>query len=116
LNVLTNGIFKVNANNTWTMVADLSAFQQAHPVAHPEPDDFEPDGTWFSMVAVRGKLYAVEPNHGELDVVSSDGTIRRIADISATQGTLSLPLSPTTAISMWGISTPFLSWTDLQKF
>lgn len=81
-----NGIFKVNSNGTWTMVADLSAFQKAHPVADPEPDDFEPDGTWYSMVAVRGALYAVEPNHGELDVISTDGTIRRIADISATQG------------------------------
>jgi sugar lactone lactonase YvrE len=37
-------------------------------------------------IAVRGELYAVEPNHGELDAVSTDGTIRRIADISATQG------------------------------
>jgi len=82
----TNGIFKVNSNGTWTMIADLSAYQKAHPVAVPEPDDFEPDGTWYSMVAVRGELYAVEPNHGELDAVSTDGTIRRIADISATQG------------------------------
>ncbi|MGA8042789.1 MAG: ScyD/ScyE family protein [Terracidiphilus sp.] len=82
----TNGIFKVNADNTWTMIADLSAYQKAHPVAVPEPDDFEPDGTWYSMVAVRGALYAVEPNHGELDKISTDGTIQRIADISATQG------------------------------
>jgi hypothetical protein len=82
----TNGIFKINGNNTWTMIADLSAFQHANPVANPEPDDFEPDGTWYSMVVVRGEFYAVEPNHGELDVVSTDGTIRRIADISATQG------------------------------
>jgi hypothetical protein len=82
----TNGIYKVNANNTWTLVADLSAFQKSHPVADPNPPDFEPDGTWYSMVAVRGELYAVEPNHGELDAVSTDGTIRRIADISATQG------------------------------
>lgn len=82
----TNGIFKVNANGTWTMIADLSAYQKAHPVANPNPGDFEPDGTWYSMVAVRGELYAVEPNHGELDAISTDGTIRRIADISATQG------------------------------
>jgi hypothetical protein len=81
-----NGIYKVNSNNTWTRIADLSTFQMTHPVAHPNPPDFEPDGTWFSMVAVRGALYAVEPNHGELDVVSTNGTIRRIADISATQG------------------------------
>jgi len=82
----TNGIFKVNGNNTWTMVADLSAFQKANPVANANPPDFEPDGTWYSMAVVRGEFYAVEPNHGELDVVSTDGTIRRIADISATQG------------------------------
>ncbi|WP_204101468.1 ScyD/ScyE family protein [Occallatibacter savannae] len=82
----TNGIFKINSNNTWTMVADLSAFQKANPVAVPDPDDFEPDGTWYSMVAVRGALYAVEANHGEIDKISLDGTITRIADISATQG------------------------------
>ena len=35
---------------------------------------------------MRGSLYAVEPNHGELDVISTDGEIRRIADISATEG------------------------------
>ena len=82
----TNGIFKINSNNTWTMIADLSAFQKAHPVANPNPPDFEPDGTWYSMVVVRDEFYAVEPNHGELDAVSLDGTIRRVADISATQG------------------------------
>jgi hypothetical protein len=81
-----NAIIRVNQNGTWTQVADLSAFQMAHPVANPEPDDFEPDGTWYSMVAVRGNLYAVEPNHGELDEITRDGKIRRIADISATYG------------------------------
>ena len=38
------------------------------------------------MVAVRGALFAIEPNHGELDMITPDGQIRRIADISATQG------------------------------
>jgi hypothetical protein len=82
----TNGIIRVNADGSTTLIADLSAFQKAHPVANPEPGDFEPDGTWYSMVAVRGKLYAVEPNHGELDVVAPNGQISRIADISASQG------------------------------
>ncbi|WP_157466504.1 ScyD/ScyE family protein [Edaphobacter aggregans] len=81
-----NTVLRVNADGTTTMIADLSAFQKTHPVENPEPDDFEPDGTWFSMVAVRGALYAVEPNHGELDMISTDGQIRRIVDISATQG------------------------------
>jgi len=81
-----NAVLRVNPNGTTTMVADLSAFQKAHPVKNPEPDDFEPDGTWYSMVAVRGALFAVEPNHGELDMITIDGNIRRIVDISATQG------------------------------
>lgn len=81
-----NVVIHVFPNGKWNIVADLSVFQKTHPVAHPNPPDFEPDGTWYSMVAVRGKLYAVEPNHGELDAISPSGEIRRIADISATQG------------------------------
>jgi hypothetical protein len=82
----TNGVYRVNGDGTWTLVADLSAFQKAHPVKNPEEDDFEPDGTWYSMVAVRGALYAVEPNHGELDRISTSGSISRLVDISASQG------------------------------
>lgn len=82
----TNGIARVNPDGTWALIADLSAFQKSHPVAHPEPDDFEPDGTWWSMVAVRGDFYAVEPNHGEVVKVTSDGQITRVVDVSASQG------------------------------
>jgi hypothetical protein len=81
-----NGVFHVGPGNTWTMVADLSAFVQAHPVAHPNVPDFEPDGTWYSMVAAKGALYAVEPNHGEVDRVSTNGSVRRIVDVSAHYG------------------------------
>jgi sugar lactone lactonase YvrE len=76
----------VNENGTVTMIADLSVFQKKHPVANPEPDDFEPDGTWYSMVAAHDQLFAIEPNHGELDAITRGGSIRRIADISNTQG------------------------------
>ena len=81
-----NGIFRVNDNGTWTIIADLGAYQRSHPVAHPEEDDFEPDGTWYSMIALRGDLYAVEPNHGELVKVTTAGAITRVIDISASQG------------------------------
>ncbi|MGC2197221.1 MAG: ScyD/ScyE family protein [Terriglobales bacterium] len=82
----SNGIVRVNHDGTWTLIADLSAFQKAHPTANPELDDFEPDGTWYSMIAVDGAFYAVEPNHGELDVITPSGHIRRIADISGVEG------------------------------
>jgi hypothetical protein len=68
------------------MIADLSVFQKGHKVLNYQPADFEPDGTWYSMLAVNGTLYAIEPNHGELDSINTNGKISRIADISATQG------------------------------
>jgi len=81
-----NAILRINASGPPTEIANLSAFQMANPVKNPEPDDFEPDGTWYSMVAVRGDLYAVEPNHGEVDRISpSTGAITRVVDVSATQ-------------------------------
>jgi hypothetical protein len=83
---IPNGIVKVNPNGKWSLIANLSAFQQSHPVANPEPDDFEPDGTWYSMINVQDDLYAVEPNHGEVDKVTISGHISRLIDISASQG------------------------------
>jgi sugar lactone lactonase YvrE len=38
------------------------------------------------MIAVGGNLYAVEPNHGELDKITPEGEISRVTDISASQG------------------------------
>jgi len=84
-----NGVLRINPGHPPTMIANLSAFQQANPVANPTDPitgDFEPDGTWYSMIAVRGALYAVEPNHGELDQITPDGKVTRVVDISASQG------------------------------
>ena len=82
---IPNQVFRVNGSS-WTTVANLSAFYHTHPTLHEEEEDLEPDGTPYSMVAVRGDLYVVEPNHGSLDRVSLDGSIQRVADISATMG------------------------------
>jgi len=83
---IPNGVLQVNRDGGTTQLADLSAFQQANPVANSEEDDFEPDGTWYSMVALGSTLYALEPNHGELDKITRDGQISRVIDISASQG------------------------------
>jgi hypothetical protein len=77
-----NTIFRVNSNGTTTTVANLSAFVKANPVANRDIDDFEPDGTWYCMVAVHGALYANEPNHQELDRITLDGQITRVLDMS----------------------------------
>lgn len=80
-----NGIVRINADGTFGVVANLGGWQVMHPVANP-PADFEPEGTWYSMVAVRNALYALDPNHGELVKVTPDGAISRVVDFSATLG------------------------------
>ncbi len=82
-----NGIFELDKDHdSLKQVANLSAFQMANPVEHPNADDFEPDGTWFNMVVVDGSFFAVEPNHGEIDQVTRFGFVSRLSDISASQG------------------------------
>ena len=81
-----NGIIKINKNGTWNVVADLSTYQKTHPVAHPNADDFEPDGTWYSFINVKGDFYAVEPNHCEMVKVTPTGNISRVIDFSAVYG------------------------------
>jgi hypothetical protein len=81
-----NGVLRVNGDGTTTMIANLSDFLKQNRVANPNPGDFEPDGTWYSMIRAYGALYAIEPNHGELDVITTSGAIIRVVDISRTQG------------------------------
>jgi hypothetical protein len=83
---IPNGVIKVGPGSTWSLLANLSAFQAAHPVANPDLEDFEPDGTWYSMAAYKHALYPMDSNHGELDRVTQAGTISRVLDISARVG------------------------------
>jgi hypothetical protein len=81
-----NQIIKVNSDGTWTMIANLSEWVKSHPVAEPDKEDFDPEGTWYSMLSIRGDLYTVNPNTGDLVKVTTSGDISRVIDISATQG------------------------------
>ena len=83
---MPNGIVRISADGSATMIANISAYLMAHPVLHPEKEDFEPDGTPYSLIEVRGDLYSVEPNHGELMKITTNGNITRVVDISASQG------------------------------
>ena len=82
-----NGVFSVEPDGTWKVVADLGAFVKKNPVADPGPPrDYEPDGAWYSMVAADGALYTVEPQGGQVVRVTPDGRATRVVDISATHG------------------------------
>jgi hypothetical protein len=81
---IPNAVLRVNSDGSTTRVANLSAYLLSHSVAHPDLEDLEPDGTWYSMIAVNGNLYATEPNHGEIDRISpATGEITRIVDMSS---------------------------------
>ena len=82
------GVMQVNpANGTFRYVGDISTFMHANPVQFPNADDFEPDGTAYSMVSVNNALHVIEPNSGQmLRVDPFSGLISREIDVSASQG------------------------------
>jgi hypothetical protein len=82
-----NALISVSLQNgSWKLVANLSNFIKTHPVKFPSPDDFEPDGTFYSMIPFNHRLYAVEPNHGQILSIGLDGSVVSVMDVSATQG------------------------------
>ncbi len=83
---IPNSVLQINSDGTWNPIADISSFVMHNETANPEPEDFEPDGMPYNMVAARGALYVTESNHGQLLRVRTNGNIRRVIDISALQG------------------------------
>jgi hypothetical protein len=80
-------IARVSLSGSWEVVADLSAYLAANPSAHPEAGDFEPDGSWYSMIQSGSSLVAVEPNHGEIARIDPrTGGVQRLVDVSAVFG------------------------------
>jgi sugar lactone lactonase YvrE len=82
-----NMVAKVNlATGKWTMIADMSAAVAAHPAANVDSGDFQPDGDFYSLIAARGKLYTVDPNHGQVWSVTKEGDVEMVTDISKPEG------------------------------
>jgi hypothetical protein len=78
-----NALLRIDTSaHTATKVADLSAFLKAHPGAHPDPGDYEPEGTWYSLVTSEGLLYAVEPNHQVIETITPGGQVKQFLDMS----------------------------------
>src|SRR5437764_640631 len=75
---------RVQAHQLDSLSPNASIF--ARGLIAPRGLKFEPDGTWYSMVHIGTTLYAVEANHGELDKITLDGHISRVADISFFMG------------------------------
>jgi hypothetical protein len=82
-----SGIAKVDIKTgNWHLIADIGAWLKTHPAKFESADDFEPDGTLYSVIAQDGRLLTVEPNHGQVISVTKGGEIKQVIDISASEG------------------------------
>jgi hypothetical protein len=82
-----SGIWRLDRDRGWTVVADFSRYLADNPTAAPPDDDFEPDGALYSMLKADRRLFVLEANHGEIDKVDpASGRIGRVLDISAGHG------------------------------
>jgi plastocyanin len=79
-----SGIYTIGADGTASLFVDLGAWLRANPVAAMPEIDYDPEGSFFSMVAAAdGKsLWVVESNSEQLLAVTADGTVSRVADFS----------------------------------
>ncbi|MCC6315174.1 MAG: ScyD/ScyE family protein, partial [Thermomicrobiales bacterium] len=77
-----NGIYRVEADGSLTLVADLTAWLNANPVANP-PLDRNSRGEPYRMLPDDGFFWVVDSNSGEVLHVTPDGAIQRFADTSA---------------------------------
>lgn len=79
------GLYRINGDGTFDVVADLSAWLRANRVANPPPADDDPDGEVWHMVpnAAGTAFWVVESNQGQVLEITPTGDVRRVADLSA---------------------------------
>ena len=75
-----SGVYKVNADGTVRLVANLDAFNSRNPVALIAPDDEISNP--FGMVSDGSTLWIAEANRGQVNRVTADGGITRVTDLS----------------------------------
>ncbi len=74
------------SSGRYVQVADLSRFLAANPGQYPSAFAYDPDGSWYSLIADNGRLLAVEANHGEIVSIAPGESPSLLLDISASNG------------------------------
>jgi hypothetical protein len=77
-----SGVYRINADGTSAVVADLGTWVDDNPVAHTPPEGAPNNGSFFAMVPVEETLWVVESVNGQVLQVTPTGTVSRIADLS----------------------------------
>jgi sugar lactone lactonase YvrE len=76
-----NGVYRIETDGSATLIANLSEWIPANPVAEPM-GEMVPDGEPFKMIAHDGLLWIAESNHEQVLAVAPDGAITRVIDLS----------------------------------
>jgi plastocyanin len=77
-----SGVYTIAADGTATLVADLSGWVDAHPVAQTPPEGAKTDGSFFDVAVVDQALWITDAVNGQVLQVTPAGAITRIADLS----------------------------------
>lgn len=76
-----DGVYRVESDGTFTLIADLAEWVSEHPVKYL-PADYNPKGEVFGMVADGENLWVIESNSGQVLLVTPEGKVTRVADLS----------------------------------
>ncbi|HWQ28683.1 MAG TPA: ScyD/ScyE family protein, partial [Dehalococcoidia bacterium] len=77
------GLYKVNADGSVTLVADIGAFNVANPVGDVSSGrqfDIEPGGNPYSVTVRGGAFYVVDGNQNQVMKITPDGAITRLTE------------------------------------
>ena len=102
------GIYNVTTGSP-VLVADLGGWLRANPVSTPPESGLDPDGEWAGMAAdLDGAgLVVVESNSEQVVRVGLDGSISRIADLSAENQTpAAIAIAPDGSIYVGNLGSP----------
>jgi len=76
-----NGVYRIEDDGSSTLIADLSAWFRANPVAELT-GELSSDGQPYAMVDGDGLIWITEANHEQLLTVAPDGAVIRVIDLS----------------------------------
>jgi hypothetical protein len=79
-----SGLYRFDADGTFAVVADLSAWMRANPVAEPPAGDNDTDGEVWQLLptADESAFWIVESNQGQVLPITPGGEVTRVADLS----------------------------------
>ena len=77
-----SGVYRVNADGTTEVIADLGTWVDDNPVEFAPPEGVPNNGSFFAMVANAGALWVLESVNGQVLQVTQGREISRIADLS----------------------------------